>query len=247
VVLLNNGGDALTIRNLPGRRTVAFTFSMALANGATFDVTVGTQPLTEICTVMNGTGTVVGANDVTGIDVECKAGNTIGGTVSGLVRGESLVLLDNGGNALKVRNNGLPPYPQFVFTQVLATGANYNVTVGMQPVGQLCTVANGSGTVGGKVTSVAVSCNDAATIGGHVSGLGVGESVVLLNNGGDALTVRNLPGRRTAFTFSMALANGATFDVTVGTQPLTEICTVMNGTGTVVGTNDVTGIAVECR
>ena len=79
------------------------------------------------------------------------------------------------------------------------------------------------------------------TIGGNVSGLGAGKSVVLLNNGGDALT-RNANG---SFTFATPLANGAAYAVTVGTQPVGQTCTVSNGTGTVASAN-VTNVAVSC-
>jgi predicted SpoU family rRNA methylase len=248
LVLLNNGADALMIQNRLNNPSVPFAFSTALANGATFDVTVGTQPLRQICTVFHGTGSVSSATNVTSIAVECKAGNTIGGTVSGLRVGESLVLLDNGGNALKVVNTVKSRYPKFLFTQVLAAGATYNVTVGTQPVGQICAVAQGSGTASGNVTSVAVSCRAAATIGGTVSGLEAGESLVLLNNGGDALMIQNhLNQPSVPFVFSTALAKGATFDVTVGTQPLRQICTVLHGTGSVVSSINVTSIAVECQ
>lgn len=86
-------------------------------------------------------------------------------------------------------------------------------------------------------------CASAATytVGGNVSGLDSGAAVVLLDNGGDALTVsQNGP-----FTFNTALASGSGYDVTVGTQPTGESCTVANGTGT-VGTSDVTNVAVTC-
>src|SRR5262249_46234845 len=45
------------------------------------------------------------------------------------------------------------------FSTSLATGAAYNVTVKANPTGQLCTVANGSGTIGSaNITNVAVTC-----------------------------------------------------------------------------------------
>ena len=79
------------------------------------------------------------------------------------------------------------------------------------------------------------------TIGGSVSGLGAGKSVVLHNNGGDALT-RNANG---SFSFATALASGASYAVTVGTQPAGQTCTVSNGSGTVAAAN-VTNVAVSC-
>ena len=150
---------------------------------------------------------------------------TIGGTVSGLTTGKSVTLLDNGTDSLTVTANG-----KFTFKTALATGATYNVTVGTQPTGETCTVTAGSGTVGTvNVTTVKVVCKvPTFTIGGTVSGLNSGTSVTLLDNGGNGLKV----SKNGAFTFSKALASGATYKVTVSVQPTSETCTVTNGSGT---------------
>ena len=79
------------------------------------------------------------------------------------------------------------------------------------------------------------------TIGGTVSGLGAGKSVGLLNNGGDGVTVNANGG----FTFATALASGAAYNVTVGTQPTGQTCSVTNGSGT-VGAANITNVAVAC-
>jgi hypothetical protein len=84
---------------------------------------------------------------------------TIGGKVSGLEASDSVVLLDNGGNALTVAANG-----GFTFTTPLASGAAYAVTVGTEPKGESCTVGSGSGKVGSAdITSVTVSCAATST------------------------------------------------------------------------------------
>ena len=166
---------------------------------------------------------------------------TIGGTVSGLGAGKSVGLLNNGGDGVTVNANG-----GFTFATALASGAAYNVTVGTQPTGQTCSVTNGSGTVGAaNITNVAVACVNnppsTYTIGGTVSGLGAGKSVGLLNNGGDGVTVNANGG----FTFATALASGAAYNVTVGTQPTGQTCSVTNGSGT-VGAANITNVAVAC-
>jgi len=79
-----------------------------------------------------------------------SADATIGGSVSGLNTGQSLVLADNGTSNLTVTANG-----NFAFSATLPTGATYDVTVVTQPAGQTCTVANSSGTAAG--TSVTLS------------------------------------------------------------------------------------------
>ncbi len=77
------------------------------------------------------------------------------------------------------------------------------------------------------------------TVGGTVSGLS--GTVVLQDNGGDDLTI-NSDG---SFTFATAVAEGATYNVTVLTQPATQTCTVTNGSGTISGAN-VTNVSVNC-
>jgi hypothetical protein len=79
------------------------------------------------------------------------------------------------------------------------------------------------------------------TIGVTVSGLTAVNSVTLLDNGTNSLT---LTGSGT-FTFSTALPSGASYNVTVGTQPTGETCAVTSGTGTVAAAN-VTSVAVTC-
>lgn len=80
---------------------------------------------------------------------------TVGGTVSGMV-GSDLVLSLNGANNLLVVADG-----GFVFPQPLNPGNTYEVAVVQQPhdPNQVCTVGNGSGTIGGgNVTDVQVAC-----------------------------------------------------------------------------------------
>jgi len=91
-----------------------------------------------------------------------------------------------------------------------------------------------------NVTDIVVTCEDKRSIGGTAAGLS-GSSVVLQNNGGDNLTV----AAAGTFKFAIPLAAGATYNVTVLTQPSNRTCTVTNGTGTVGGT-DVTNIIVTC-
>src|SRR5438105_4577044 len=81
------------------------------------------------------------------------------------------------------------------------------------------------------------------TVGGTVSGL-AGAGLVLQNNGGDDLTV----GASGAFTFATALADGASYDVSILTQPTTppQICAVANGKGTIAGGASVASVAVRC-
>ena len=231
LILQDNGGN-----NLPVSANGSFTFSNSVASGVAYSVTVFTQPAGQSCTVTSGSGTA-GAN-VTNVQVACSnlppATYTIGGTVSGLT-GAGLILQDNGGNNLPVSANG-----SFTFSNSVASGAAYSVTVLTQPTGQSCTVSNGSGTARANVTNVQVSCSNANyTIGGTVAGL-TGTGMVLQDNGGNNLTV----SANGSFTFSNSVASGAAYLVTVITQPTGQSCTVTNGSGTAIA--NVTNVQVAC-
>jgi hypothetical protein len=230
VVLRNNGRDDLSLRaNGP------FTFETELANGGAYSVTVRTQPASQFCTVVNPSGTV-SAEDVDNVRVNCVPTYTVGGSVTGL-SGGTLVLRNNGGDDLAVSASG-----PFTFATGLVNNGAYAVTVHTQPAGHFCSVTgNGSGTVSGAdVTSVEVTCEEAYTIGGSVSGLSSG-ALVLQNNGADDLGVSADGG----FTFASALPQGAPYAVTVKTQPADLVCAVADGSGT-VGATDVTDVAVSC-
>ena len=178
------------------------------------------------------------AEDYT-IIVGGATGYTVGGTVGGLT-GTGLMLQLNGSGNLAVNANGA-----FTFAGSLPSGSTYAVTVGAQPAGQTCTVANGSGTIGAaNVSNVAVTCVDVPpptyTVGGAVNGL-TGSGLVLKLNGAIDLAI-NADG---AFAFAAGLPSGTTYAVTVDTQPSDQECTVANGSGTIAAAN-VTDVEVAC-
>jgi hypothetical protein len=164
--------------------------------------------------------------------------DTVTGSVSGLAKGESLVLELNGGDTLTVSSSGT-----FTFPSGVGTTGNYSVTIASQPRGQVCTVANGKGAgVTSNVTNVEVICAaQTFTVGGTLTGLDAGSQVVLMNHGADALTL-TADG---AFSFSTKVAFDGTYAVTVATEPSGATCSVLHGTGAGV-TGDVTSISVTC-
>ena len=83
-------------------------------------------------------------------------GNSVGGTVTGLTG--SLRLQNNGTDDLIV-SPSLNPNVQFSFPTKLVVGDAYAVTVATQPVGQFCSVTNGSGSMASAdITSVQINC-----------------------------------------------------------------------------------------
>jgi 6-phosphogluconolactonase len=164
---------------------------------------------------------------------------SIGGAVNGL-SGTGLVLLDNGGNALTITGNG-----GFTFSNAIAAGGAYAVTIQSQPIDptQTCSVANGAGTVSTvNIYSVTVSCTtNFYTVSGTVSNL-AGSGLVLQTNGS------NNVGATSNGTYTLAtLASGSNYTVTVMTQPInpSQTCTITNDAGMVTGAN-VTNVAISC-
>jgi hypothetical protein len=163
---------------------------------------------------------------------------SIGGTVSGLATGTSVMLADNAGNPLTVAANGT-----FTFPTLIPQDASYNVTVATQPTGQVCGVSNGSGSsVSSNVTNVGVACTASTfTISGSISGLANGAKLVLEDNGTDLMTLSaNGP-----FSFAAPVNYDGAYAVTVASQLSGATCTVSNGIGAGV-TGAVKNVTVTC-
>lgn len=242
LVLQDNGADNLSIT-----ANGTFGFAVALPSGSAYNVTVLTQPTdpSQTCTVLYGSGTVSAGVAIT-VSVTCTTNDfTLGGTVTGLA-GTGLSLYEDEYTAVTITGNG-----PFVFPLTFASGTEYQVDIGTQPTGpsQTCTLTNATGTVGAaNVTNVQVTCTtNTYSIGGTVSGYAPPEvGLQLEDNGGAALAI-TASGN---FTFPAQVASGATYNVTVSSQPVVPAgpaptCTVANGTGT-VGAANVTNVAVTC-
>jgi hypothetical protein len=157
VILALNGAGNLTLTS-----NGAFTFATRVAAGATYSVTVVTQPLGQTCTVANASGTVSASTtttsvaNITNVSVTCVASASITGTVTGLPTGTA-VTLSNGTTTLPIAANG-----PFAFPGVVAVNTPYAVTVTVQPgqSGQhTCTLTNASGVIPATgVASVTVTC-----------------------------------------------------------------------------------------
>jgi len=244
LTLQNNGEDSLKVT-----ADGAFTFTTTLISGNLYNVSVSTQPgaPTQTCVSSNGVGTV-GSSNVTNVTVICTVKtdplDSIGGTVLGLT-GSGLVLQNNGADNLAVSGNG-----SFTFPTKLASGKPFSVSVLSPPIGpyQNCTVTDGNGTTGASdVNNVAVSCTTttAAThlIGGTVSGLSSGTQLALQDNGRDDLKV-TVDG---PFAFATPIPKGSAFSVSLLALGSSQsvACTLSNASG-VVGSTDVTNVAVVC-
>lgn len=151
---------------------------------------------------------------------------------------QGLVLQTNSGDELAVNENGL-----HYFNEEVPANGEYAITVKEEPVGEVCTVNNGSGLA---VTDVmgSVTCSSAAdayTISGTITGLSTGNQIILQNNGDDPLVVR-ADGQ---FTFLKKVAEGGSYLVTVNVQPAGLTCAVANAAGNGVHGN-VSDVVVNC-
>ncbi len=238
LTLQNNGGDDLVLSS-----NGTFSFANHIVNGASYDVNVLVQPAAfpQYCSVSNGNG-VVSGTDVSDVAVACVDTYVIGGTISGLAAGNSVVLQNNASDDLVLTSDG-----NFGFATALPDGSSYDISVLTQPESpdQTCSIANNSGTiVGQNVDTIEITCViDTYAIGGVVSGLVAGNTLMLQNNAGDDLTI-DAGGN---FVFATKLPDGSSYAVTISVQPSSPVqtCMLTNGSGVVSGA-DVTTVTVDC-
>lgn len=137
---------------LPALPDYSFVIPTYVVSGQAYDVTVVSQPVKQVCIVSNGTGTALNTNlpAAKNVVVNCEPGVPVGVSLTGLNSGVFVTLTNNAGVAKKednltlVANTATPSIT--VFNKSLLDGGAYAVTVKTHPVGQECTVTNGTGT-----------------------------------------------------------------------------------------------------
>lgn len=183
LTLADNGGDSLSV---PSGATT-FTFATKLQSGASYAVTVGSQPTGETCTVTSGSTGTVSAN-VTSVVVTCTAATyTISGSITGLSAAGLKLQYYSTGEVLPVAAGAT----SFAFTQPVPAGTNVKMVVAAQPGFQICTpgASNFSGAISANITADTLSCA-AAT------------AQVSLFAGSPTAAAGNANGTGTAATFS---------------------------------------------
>lgn len=188
--------------------------------------------------VLSVTGCGGGGSGGDTTDTSSRTLYSIGGTVSGLADGASIVLQNNGGDSITVNSN-----TSFTFPTAVATGGQYGVTVATQSPRQTCSVKDGQGVVGAaNVSTIGIVCAPARyQVGGTISGLAPGTTVVLNNNGTDPTSV-NANG---AFASASSIVSGSDYSITIATQPEGQTCSVSNGDGTISAAN-VETVKIVC-
>ena len=172
----------------------------------------------------------------------------ISGTVTGLAEGTSVVLENNNTEPTTVSANG-----SFFFKGQVDGGGSYSVTVSSQPVGQTCTVTNGSGVVGAyssDVSNIVVTCSGLnGVVFGYVTGLAAGGTLELENtskNYYQTITDTLSITANGAFAFPTLVKLGYSYDVTITTQPSGQTCVVTDATGAIPAKGGITPVNISC-
>ncbi|MGO8796030.1 MAG: beta strand repeat-containing protein [Candidatus Sulfotelmatobacter sp.] len=226
LVVQDNTGAALTFTTNSTQ-----TFSNTYTSGSTYSVTVQTQPAGQTCTLSsNSSGTITSNITVTATCV-ANATYTISVAVTGLTG--TLVVQDNIGAALTFTTNNTQ-----TFSNTYTSGSTYSVSVQTQPAGQTCTLSsNASGTITSNITVTATCAATTYSLSVSVSGLS--GTVVMQDDQGQTLTFSS----NNTQTFSNTYANGATYTVSVTSQPTDEACIPTYSTATI---NSNTTIMATC-
>jgi hypothetical protein len=224
LVLQDNSGSQLTFTS-----NTTQTFSNSYSSGASYSVTVASQPTNETCTAgSNASGTIT--SNVT-ISVSCSSSTTTTYpiTVSATGLTGTLKLQDNLGDSLSLTSSS----PTQTFATQYASGALYTVTIATQPSGQTCTLGgNATGTITGNTPVTATCTTNAVNYTISVLPSGLTGTLVVQDSNGDTLTFSG----NSAQTFASSYASGSSYSVTVKTQPSGQTCTLgSNASGTITG------------
>ena len=251
LTLYNNGGDALTLSG--GNATAAaFSFATQVAYLGSYGITVNQNPQNETCSPFGSTASGAGiTGTISSVAFTCSPNHySVGGTITGLVSGQTVTLYDNGSDALSITGSGSGT-DVFAFATPVAYLGGYTVTVSQNPNNQTCSpsgnTASGAG-INRTISSVAITCSrNSYTIGGRVAGLLQGQQLTLYNNGADALSITGGGSGTDAFTFSTSVAYLGSYGVTVSQKPQNETCSVAtNASGTNSVSANITSIGVTC-
>jgi hypothetical protein len=246
-LVLQNSGTSIPIASGATSASVA----SGVSSGASYSVTVQTQPTGLTCTVANGSGTISGnVNNVTVTCVATNAAYTISGTIAGYT-GSGLALRLNNQTTAAFNASPGPGASSFQFTAGLTTGTAYGVSVVAQPTSptQFCVVnSGGSGTIGtSNVSNVAVACalSNPYRAGGAITGLtGAGLSLGMLYTGSATPATLAVAANATSYTFPETIEPNGIFQIGILTQPAGQTCTVVRGRG--LSVTDVTDVNVAC-
>ena len=199
-----------------------------------------------------------GAGSSQGSPVASPAAVAIGGAVTGLPPGDTLILTNGTLETLAIRSSG-----NFVFTKKVPAGADYSASIFGQSSGLVCTLANGSGKTdssSGDISNITVACTPGVVamirffVGVTVSGLAPGTSVTFTNNGSDTLTATD----NGFYIFHNVYAKEGVYSgrpggysVAVQSNPTGQTCSVADASGAFAlgpeQAGDFVNVAAVCK
>ena len=238
--IVQDGGDT--------NGAVTFSPLDGITEGSNWSVVINTPPTGQNCEVTSGSGTLTA--DINNVEIACSdvvtspttfsiSGNVSGasGSVTWEISKDGAFFNDGGAN------NGA-----VTFTDAMASGSVWAVSINSAPSGQTCSVTNGSGTLSADITNVSITCSDIVvgptdySISGTVSGAS-GSVVWELSKDGNFFNDGGATNG--AVTFTAAMASGSNWAVTINTSPSGQTCSVSNGSGTL--NSNVTNVAITCE
>lgn len=209
------------------------SFQGGATAGTQFETIVTSSPSEEGCQFSGGTlgGGIVSASSDNTVQLTCVNGYfSIGGTVSGLAAGSSLVLkettaLEPADTTFTITANGPYTLPANVLGYVQGgTESGYSVVFVQQPPNQNCVWAGGVGLASAEavvknVTDLNITCTPAYTLSGTLSG--IANSIV------DITGTTNFPGMNSN---TLQLNSNGAFSTVV--PPGTYVVTPWTASGT---------------
>ncbi len=217
LVVTDNQSDTLTFTT-----NETLKFATPYASGATYTVSIETQPAGQTCTLSaNASGTITKNLTVT---ATCKTDYTVSVAVTGLTG--TLVMKDNENDTLTFTTNDAQ-----TFANQYTSGSAYTVSVKTQPSGETCTLSsNAKGKIASD-TTVTATCVPNYKISVTVTGLS--GTLVVEDNQSSTLTFTKSATK----TFSKLYPGGSTYSVTVETQPVGETCTLSSNSSGIITSN----------
>ena len=169
MVLTMNGSDISVAPPAKAGDAVQFSFPNKLEYGDTYEVTIKSPPQHQVCQVssqapLSNSGTA-GQLATINARFECAiATHSIGGTVTGLTKDNTGLVLANGSNTGTTvigpaETNTTGAAFDYAMSVPVAYGQTYGVTIVTQPKGAVCTVQNPTGVMGDvNITNININC-----------------------------------------------------------------------------------------
>jgi len=215
-----------------------FTFPEVEIIGTQFLVYIANQPTNQICSLSNSSGYVTSTN-TTEVFVSCDNAAPARSTL--------------GNNQVPARSNLGPAAGCGCMSTWTHNGKTYTGGICGNPDndanGPWCKTTN---TCNGKSWSYCSYANSDQTpvpapslefysVGGTIEGLGDGKQIILQNRGSSNLTLSS----NGKFTFAYSYGFNTQYDISILEQPANQICTIIDGAGTIAG--EVTAVQIRCK